>query len=158
MMGEQEAGGVKRTIALALGLALAVGLGFAGGWLAHQSHTASPSGETANSRGAHQQGVLVPDLTHLDLFQAAQTLRNQNLKPGHIFAKRDPSKRGVVLSQLPPAGSRLPRGASIGLVLSAGPRPELGKDRRVIVGETCDLADPGTGCLGVPLFALLLRG
>jgi len=130
-----------------------LGAGFVAGTLANRGTKRSSS---VGPNSVFAQVIAVPDLEGLNLSKAVQVLKSMGLGVGELTAHRNAWDPGVVLSQGLPAGSHVPVGREVPLVLSAGPHPSLiglsGKPRAG-VGGTCELLWPlpSTGCVGGPL-------
>lgn len=86
------------------------------------------AGETVNS-GTEivldvSEGVdrtTVPAVTGLSRDDAERTLRGAGLALGDVTEQAGDSSRGIVLSSTPAAGSTVPRGTRVAVVVSAGP-------------------------------------
>jgi hypothetical protein len=141
-------------VALAL-----LGAGFVAGTLANRgTKTARPERGPSSSVGpnAFAHVTAVPDLAGLNLSEAVQVLKSMGLGVGELTAHRNPWDPGVVLFQGVPAGSHVPLGQEVPLVVSAGPHPSpvvLSGQPRVGVGGTCELLwpPPSPVCVGGPL-------
>jgi eukaryotic-like serine/threonine-protein kinase len=106
---------------------------------------AEPSGGTTATRGSAvvlvvskgQKLVKVPVLVGTQRSVAVQQIRGRGLTPA-VEEEESPKPAGEVIRQAPSAGSELPRGSSVSIVVSKGERKSkvpnvIGKERREAV-------------------------
>jgi PASTA domain-containing protein len=153
---------IRRIVSITIAVALVF---FGGGILVGRSLTergrqtgSAPSASYTSTPSA----ATVPNMAGLPLSAAVQVLASVHLRVGTLEAREDVHLRGFVLGQEIAAGTRAFPGTEVGLVLSAGPRPQpvaIGDRRRVFVGGTCELMAPaGKTCIGGPLLVDLVTG
>ncbi len=77
------------------------------------------------------QSVPVPKVVGLQLSNALRMLDNLRFGRGEVQRVSHPEPSGQVIDQLPPAGSRVPPGTKVNLVVSTGPasQPEVSGDQ-----------------------------
>jgi hypothetical protein len=155
---------MRRAVIVAIAVVAAAGLFGAGFFVGEASREATgirPAPHSDRPPVISTRLVKVPYLTGVPLHQAFQVLRSLGLGVGPLAAQANGWERGTVIGQSDEAGSSVPLGKEIPLILSAGSHPQLFRiesQGSVIVGGTCDVGPLSTSqpCTGGPLVVPLI--
>ena len=104
------------------------------------------------SQGTGVAAVTVPDLVGDKRDDAEKQLKNLGLKPKVRQMPSSTVAKGVVIRQMPAAGSKTARGAGVGLLVSKGPATK--GPVPMLVGLTTDEAEKTTKSAGFTPMAI----
>ncbi len=86
---------------------------------ANSQEVLSPTVNVLMSRGSEEDAFLTPDFIGMDFQKAVDIVKSEGFVRGPVSSQAYPDvPAGVVIAQNPPAGAKVPAGASIGFTVS----------------------------------------